>query len=112
MGKKAPVFEDFDRFWPYYLAQHRRPRTRALHLAGLGTGFALAVTALATGDWPWLVAAPAAAYGLSWLGHGAVERNRPATFDHPLWSIRGDFRMAKLMLTGKLRDELARHGLE
>jgi len=36
-----------------------------------------------------------------------VEHNRPATFEHPLWSWRAVQKMA-LMLTGKMSDEVRR----
>lgn len=107
-----PRFSSFAAFWPYYLAQHRKPSTRFWHFAGLAVAALLLTLALATEYWIWALAAPLAGYALSWSGHWIAEANRPATFMHPLWSLRGDFRMAALALRGRLEDELARHGIK
>ena len=104
-------FAGFAEFWPYYLAQHRRPLTRACHYAGLGLSLALFGLAWATGSGSAALAAPLAGYALSWAGHFLAEGNVPATFSHPLWSLIGDLRMASLALSGRLQGELAKHGL-
>jgi hypothetical protein len=103
--------EDFTTFWPHYLREHAQPRTRAIHLAGTLAALALLLLALVTGSWWLLVAVPLAGYGFAWGSHLLVERNRPATFRHPLWSLAGDLRMAWLMLTGRLGPELRRAGV-
>jgi hypothetical protein len=57
---------------------------------------------MATGDWRWLVAAPLCGYGFAWIGHLVFEKNRPATFRHPLYSLMGDWVMFWQILTGKI----------
>lgn len=104
----TPELASYAEFWPYYLSQHSRAATRALHLVGTSLGL-LCLLGTALGGSPWLVALGlAVGYGCAWLGHFGFEHNRPATFGHPLWSFRADFQMYALMLTGRLGPELQR----
>jgi hypothetical protein len=96
-------YRSFREFYPAYLAEHRQPTTRRLHFIGTALVVLFLVMALWTGEWPCLLAAPVAGYGLAWVGHLVFERNRPATFQHPLYSLAGDFVMFKDMLTGRIR---------
>jgi hypothetical protein len=97
----------FEEFWPYYVAQHLDPANQALHF--LGTSLALAALAAAATLSPWWgLAAPLAGYGPAWIGHYAFEKNKPATFRHPLWSLRGDLRMYALLWRDRMEPELAR----
>jgi hypothetical protein len=74
-------------------------------------GLTLAIAALLAGvfvSWGWLLAVPVVGYGFAWIGHFFVEKNKPATFTYPLWSLRGDLRMYGLMLRGRMGPEVAR----
>lgn len=104
-------YASFADFWPFYLREHSKPSTRALHYIGTTLVVAVAVFALATGRLWWLLAMPLAGYFFAWLAHFTVEKNRPATFTYPLWSLGADFRMWWLWLTGRLRPELERAGV-
>ena len=105
MGKTIGSFADF---WPYYLREHSRPATRALHYVGTSLVVALAVYALVTARWLLFLAIPVAGYFFAWVGHFGIEKNRPATFTYPLWSLAADFKMWWLWLTGRLGPELDR----
>src|SRR5262245_54340391 len=107
----AREYRSFGEFWPYYLREHSRPRTRALHYAGSSLVVAIAAFALVTGRYWWLLAIPLAGYGFAWIAHFKVEKNRPATFTYPLWSLGADFKMWWLWLTGALQRELERAGV-
>ena len=102
----ARACRSFAEFWPYYLCEHSKPRTRALHYAGTSLVMAIALFALLTGRWAWLLAIPLAGYGFAWVAHFAIEKNRPATFTYPLWSLAADFKMWWLWLTRRLEPEL------
>lgn len=101
----------FAEFWPYYLREHSRARTRALHYLGTTLVIAIALYAVATQRWWFLLAMPVAGYLFAWLAHFTVEKNRPATFTYPLWSLAADFRMYWLWITGRLAPELKRAGV-
>jgi hypothetical protein len=100
--------KSFAEFWPFYVREHSRPGTRALHAVGTLTGTALLVGLAATGRWRWLPLALVPGYAAAWVGHFFVEHNRPATFKHPLWSFLGDYKMVALMLAGRMSEEVAR----
>jgi hypothetical protein len=103
----ADRFRTYEEFWPFYVSQHRNATCRALHF--VGTTLVLVTLALSVIDRAWfLLLAPVAGYGFAWVGHFFFEKNRPATFTHPLWSLRGDFRMYRLMLLGRMRPEIER----
>lgn len=115
MADDAPApprrFATYDEFWPHYLREHADPRTRLIHVAGTALALALLLWGVLVGPLWLLVAAVVAGYGFAWLSHLLVERNRPATFSHPLWSLWSDLRMAWLLVTGRLEAELRRAGV-
>jgi len=99
----------FAEFWPVYVRAHSRPATRVVHLVGTLAGWMLVGAAIAQRRWWWVLAAIAVAYGLAWISHFLVERNMPATFDHPLWSWWADQRMMLLMIAGQMGREVRRY---
>lgn len=96
-------FSSFADFWPYYLGEHSKSATRLLHCAGTLIALALVVFLIVIGKWWWFPIALIPGYAFAWAGHFFIEKNRPATFKHPLWSFMGDWKMMALMLTGKLK---------
>lgn len=100
--------KSFEEFWPFYVAEHSQPRTRALHFAGTATALATAAALAASGKWKWLPLALVPGYAAAWAGHFLVEKNRPATFKYPLWSFMADQKMFGLMLAGRMDEEVER----
>jgi hypothetical protein len=98
----------FAEFWPYYVRQHVRPRTRLLHATGSVLAVALFALAFAVNLWI-LVAVPIVGYAFAWYAHFFVEHNKPATFGHPFYSLAADYRMLFLMMAGRMDEEVARH---
>lgn len=100
----------YTEFWKIYLQAHRRPGTRACHYTGSLAAIGLLASAVVARDWRFLVAAVVVGYGFAWIGHAAIERNRPATFGHPFWSLISDFRMLGLWSLGRLGRHLSDAG--
>lgn len=92
----------FADFYPFYLQEHRNPTCRRLHFAGSLFVLATLAYALISQQWIWLLAVPLVGYGFAWVGHFIFEKNRPATFQYPLYSLIGDWVMFRDMLTGRI----------
>jgi hypothetical protein len=95
-------YTSFDQFYPYYLTQHADRSCRRAHFIGSSGALACLATAILSGNGWWVAAALVCGYGGAWVGHFFFEKNRPASFDQPLYSFRGDWIMYWQMLTGKL----------
>jgi hypothetical protein len=96
-------FASFREFYPFYLSEHSNRVSRRLHFLGTAGFVAQLVAALVTGN-AWLfLTGPVSAYALAWTGHFVFEKNRPATFRFPFYSLAGDFAMARDILLGRIR---------
>jgi hypothetical protein len=111
MYTTSSKFKDYESFWPFYLSQHSKRATRLWHVLGTLGGTLALVKAVLDSSLVWLLLVPVIGYGCAWIAHATVEENRPATFSYPLWSLRGDFHMLWLWLTGQLETELMRRGI-
>lgn len=95
-------YKSFSEFYPYYLDEHRNLNCRRLHFVGSLIVLVILATVLVTQAWIWLLLVPLVGYGFAWVGHFVFEKNRPATFKHPLYSLMGDWVMFRDILTGRV----------
>lgn len=96
-------YRTFGEFYPFYLSEHKDQRNRRLHFVGTSLVVANLVFVLLTQMWWLLLLAPVFGYSFAWVGHFFFEKNKPATFSYPLYSLAGDWVMYWHILTGKLK---------
>jgi hypothetical protein len=95
-------YSSFAEFYPFYLNEHGNRSCRRMHFIGSSLVIVVIALAMLSGQLRWLWLAPVAGYGFAWIGHYVFEKNRPATFRHPLYSLLGDWVMYGQMLRGKI----------
>ena len=95
-------FRRFSEFYPFYLGEHTNRTCRRLHFIGSCLVLAVLVTAIITLNGWLLLVLPVVGYGFAWVGHWAYEKNRPATFRYPLYSLMGDWVMFRDILSGRI----------
>jgi hypothetical protein len=95
-------FASFAEFYPFYLGEHTDRTCRRLHFVGSSLSLGCLLMLVSSGHLGWLAAALGAGYGFAWVGHFFFEKNRPATFQHPLYSLAGDWVMYRDILAGRI----------
>lgn len=93
----------FKEFYQFYLSEHSKPMTRIFHFIGTFLIFVVIVYVIWSGKERFLWYIPIFGYGFAWFSHAVYEKNKPATFKYPLWSLISDFKMFFELLTGKLK---------
>jgi hypothetical protein len=86
MSQTGPTFAEFYRA---YLAHHRHPLNRGLHLLAKLLAVAALLAAVGEKSVVLLFAAPVLAVAPCWLGHLCFERNRPVSWERPTASLLG-----------------------
>ncbi|MFB9865070.1 Mpo1-like protein [Rufibacter immobilis] len=97
----SPRITSFKEFYPFYLQEHQNTTSRVLHFTGTGLLLILLVVTLFLGRYSWLWLLPVIGYGFAWVGHFFFEKNKPATFQYPFYSLASDFVLFFQLLTGK-----------
>ena len=98
----AERYTSFRDFYPFYLGEHRHPVCRSLHFAGSWLVLVTLAALVLSGRWGYWFLLPLFGYGCAWIGHFFFEKNRPATFTYPVYSLMGDWVMFRDLLTGKI----------
>jgi hypothetical protein len=104
--------KNYKDFWPYYLREHSSPATRGWHYVGTAIGLLILIYIIFTGALKFLPLVFVSGYFFAWMSHATIEKNKPATFTYPLWSLISDFRMFYCFLSGKMTAELNKAGLD
>lgn len=112
MTEQEQKFESFAEFYPHYLREHANANCRILHYLGSILVLILLYHALSSGQLVLLWLLPVVGYGFAWIGHFFIEKNRPATFTYPFYSLLGDWVMLKDFLTGQIGKKLKDAGVE
>lgn len=99
-------FQSLKEFYPYYLTEHANPTNRTLHFIGTSLLFVIVGYAIYSKKYFLLWFLPVAGYGFAWVGHFFVEKNKPATFKYPFWSLASDFIMYFDMWTFQVNKKL------
>lgn len=102
------MITNYDDFWDFYVREHSKPLTRVLHFIGTSLGIVLLVWLIWRGTWYYFPLCFITGYAFAWFAHFVVEKNRPATFQYPLWSFISDYKMMWYMLTGRMNSEFDR----
>ena len=101
--EKTASFGSFSEFYPFYLSEHANRTCRRLHFAGTSLVILIALAAVLSGRYGLLWLLPVVGYGFAWVGHFYFEKNRPATFKYPFYSLMGDFVMYKDIWSGRIK---------
>lgn len=98
---ESKEFQSLAEFYPHYLNEHRNGICRILHFVGTSLVISSLLFFLYTVNIRFLIAVPFLGYGFAWVGHFFFERNKPATFRYPTYSLASDFILFWELLIGR-----------
>ena len=101
-------YSRFDDFWDHYLREHAAPQTRQMHFMATTASLSIAASGLLVGRYILLLLAVIVGYGIAWLSHFVVERNKPLTWEYPWFSLLAEFKLFFLMAAGRIDEDVAR----
>lgn len=93
--------KSYSAFYQFYLTEHQNKISRRLHFIGTALVFVFVFLLFYVDRWDLWFLLPITGYLFAWVGHFFFEKNKPATFKYPLWSLASDFRLFFEILMGK-----------
>ena len=94
-------YKSFEDFYPYYIAEHDHKYTKLMHFIGTSISIYFLIKFILSFNFLFILYALLAGYGFAWIGHFFIEKNKPATFKYPFYSLKGDYKMYLEILQGK-----------
>ena len=94
-------YKSFEDFYPYYIAEHDHKYTKLMHFIGTSISIYFLIKFVLSFNFLFILYALLAGYGFAWVGHFFIEKNKPATFKYPFYSLIGDYKMYSEILQGK-----------
>ena len=96
-------FTSFKDFYPYYLSEHKLKINKIMHAMGSLIGLSFLIYILVIEQYKFIPVSFLFGYAFAWIGHFFFEKNKPATFQYPLYSFIGDWVMLKDIILGKIK---------
>ena len=96
-------FTSFEKFYPYYLSEHKSKMNKILHIIGSLIGLIFIIIIIYTKNYTYIPISFLFGYTFAWVGHFFFEKNKPTTFKYPIYSFIGDWVMLKDILTKKMK---------
>ncbi|WP_293297736.1 DUF962 domain-containing protein [Pedobacter sp. UBA4863] len=94
-------YRSLKEFYPFYLSEHQNTTSRILHFIGTLLAIVSLIGGILFHDFRFMLAVPFLGYGFAWVGHFFFEKNKPATFQYPGYSLASDFILFWDLLNGK-----------
>ena len=94
-------YKSFEDFYPYYISEHDHKYTKLMHFIGTSISIYFLIKFILSFNFLIILYALLSGYGFAWVGHFFIEKNKPATFKYPFYSLIGDYKMYSEILQGK-----------
>ena len=96
-------YKSFKDFYPYYISEHDHKYTKLMHFIGTSISIYFLIKFILSLNFLFILYALLSGYGFAWVGHFFIEKNKPATFKYPFYSLIGDYKMYLEILQGNLK---------